>query len=71
MDKKDIANDIIDLKDLHGDLVSLIMAVSMMEMKYKKTSAGSSLATGCQSLRSAAVDLLSAAEQMEVLSSDG
>lgn len=65
MDKNDIANDLYDLKDFHGDLVSMIMAVSMMEMKYKKTPAGSSLATGCQSLRSAAVDLLGAAEQME------
>lgn len=65
MDKKDITNDIDDLKDFQGDLVSMIVAIDMLKIKYGDTPAGSSIATLCESLRSAAVDLLSAADQME------
>jgi len=70
MDSKDIAKDIDDLNELQGDLVALIRAVTMLELKYKETPAGAFFSTGCRSLKSAAVDFLSAADHMEILASD-
>lgn len=66
MDKQDIKNDIDDLNVFVGELGSMIAAIMLMEAKYmERRQVREPLNTALASLKSATVDLMGAADQLE------